>query len=143
MADIYHDFPIRAPQAQVFEAISSAQGLDAWWTKQAHGEVASGAIYDLGFGQGYAWQAKISNCVPGSEIEWEMTRADADWLGTRVGFRLQEKGNATKVHFHHTGWPEENVHYRTSSFCWAMYLRLLKRYVEQGDVVAYDARLEA
>ena len=36
-----------------------------------------------------------------------------------------------------------NAHYRTSAFCWAMYLRLLKKYVETGEVVPYERRLEA
>jgi hypothetical protein len=35
-----------------------------------------------------------------------------------------------------------SAHYRTSSFCWAMYLRLLKRYVEHGEVVPYEKRLD-
>ena len=31
----------------------------------------------------------------------------------------------------------------TSTFCWAMYLRLLKRFVEAGEVVPYAERLDA
>lgn len=46
------------------------------------------------------------------------------------------------MQFWHRGWLEANVHYRTSSFCWAMYLRLLKRWVEAGEVVPYERRLE-
>lgn len=45
--------------------------------------------------------------------------------------------------FHHVGWPEANDHYRTSCYCWAMYLRLLKRYVELGETVACATQLEA
>jgi hypothetical protein len=59
-----------------------------------------------------------------------------------VGFLLQEKDGLTQVSFHHTGWPENNEHYRISCYCWAMYLRLLKRYVEYGEVVPYEDRLE-
>jgi len=31
----------------------------------------------------------------------------------------------------------------TSCYCWAMYLRLLARHVERGEVVPYEARLDA
>jgi hypothetical protein len=45
--------------------------------------------------------------------------------------------------FAHRGWPEANDHYRTSSFCWAMYLRLMKRHLETGEQVPYAIRLDA
>lgn len=47
-----------------------------------------------------------------------------------------------EVLFYHTGWKEANAHYRISAFCWAMYLRLLKRYVESGERVRYEERLD-
>ena len=142
MADILHDFPIFAPPEQVFEAITSPEGLAMWWTERTAGEPTPGTTYELGFGPSYQWRAAVRKRIPPAEIEWEFTQADADWLGTRVGFRLVPKGNHTQVHFHHTGWPEVSAHYRTSSFCWAMYLRLLKRYVEHGEVVPYEERLD-
>jgi hypothetical protein len=33
------------------------------------------------------------------------------------------------------GWPEANGHYRTSCHCWALYLRILRRYLEFGETV--------
>ena len=72
-----------------------------------------------------------------------MVRADADWLDTRVGFRLDAQGDATIVRFHHTGWPSFNEHYRISCHCWAMYLRILRRYLEHGEFVPYENRLDA
>jgi hypothetical protein len=71
-----------------------------------------------------------------------MTRADADWLGTRVGVELEPRDGATWVRFHHTGWPEPNEHYRISCNCWAMYLRVLRRSLEHGESVPYEARLD-
>lgn len=38
MPDIFHDFWIKAPSARVFDAISTPQGLDQWWTKKSKGE---------------------------------------------------------------------------------------------------------
>ena len=140
MADIFHDFPVRAPRDQVFRAISTPKGLDAWWTQRSSGEPAHGAQFKLWFGPEYDWRALVSRVVPDMEFELEMTKADDDWKGTRVGFVLEEIGDVTKVHFHHIGWPEANDHYRGSCFCWAMYLRLLASFVETGEVVAYEDR---
>jgi hypothetical protein len=49
-----------------------------------------------------------------------MTRADDDWTGTHVGFRLQLRDGATWLQFSHAGWKSPNEHYRVSSNCWAM-----------------------
>ena len=143
MADILHHFPIKAPRQQVFAAISMPAGLDAWGTKRSSGEPAQGAEYELGFGPGYDWRALVTRFVSGAEFELEFISADKDWLGTRVGFALDEKEGLTTVRFHHSGWSEANEHYRISSYCWAMYLRLLGRYVTKNEVVAYAGRLDA
>ncbi len=141
MADIFHDFPIKAPMSEVFRAVSTPAGLDSWWTKQSSGEPSPGAEYELGFGPDFDWRAVVSKSIPDTEFELEITRSMDDWLGTRIGFRLEETNGITNVRFHHTGWPDADDHYRTSSFCWAMYLRLLGRHVETGEVVPYDDRL--
>ncbi len=143
MAAIHHDFPISAPPKDVFDAVSTPAGLDAWWTQRCAGEPREGSEYVLDFGPGYVWRAAVSACEVGRLFELSMVHADEDWTGSRVRFELSPIEGGTQVRFSHDGWPELNDHFRTSSFCWAMYLRLLKRYVEQGEIVPYERRLEA
>lgn len=142
MADILLDFPIKVAPARVYEAVSTPAGLNAWWTKRASGRPAEGEEYVLWFGPQHDWRAKVTQCIAPSAFELQITRADPDWDGTRVGFRLEDE-ETTKVSFHHTGWPKANEHWRVSCYCWAMYLRLLRRYLECGDLVPYDERLDA
>lgn len=143
MADIFHDFPIKASSDKVFRAVSTPEGLASWWTNHSSGEPAQGAEFELWFSPEYDWRAVVSKYVPDNEFEFEMTKSTEDWQGTRVGFVLDEKEGVTQVRFYHTGWPEANDHYRGSSFCWALYLRLLKRYVEHGEVVQFEDRDKA
>lgn len=142
MADILQDFPIKAPRDRVFHAVSTPAGLDSWWTKRSAGTPTEGAEYELWFGPQYDWRAKVTRCTANSELELQMVVADDDWIGTRVGFRLEDKDGATWVRFHHTGWPSLNEHYRISSHCWAMYLRILRRYLEHDERVKYEDRLD-
>lgn len=142
MPDIFHDFPINRPRARVFEAVSNPRGLDSWWTKTSAGEPRDGAEYDLGFGPQYAWRARVTRVTPDSEFELQLVEADVDWTGTRVGFRLEGDGDMTQVRFRHTGWPTLNEHYRISCYCWAMYLRILRRFLEHGETVPYENRLD-
>jgi len=140
LPDIFHDFEIRASAEKVFQAVSTPAGLDSWWTSRSSGEPRPGAEYELWFAPVYDWRAVVTKFVPDVEFELQLTRCDKDWHDTRVGFVLRETGGVTHVQFHHTGWQEANGHYRTSSFCWALYLRLLKRYLERGEVVPYEER---
>lgn len=142
MPDILQDFPIKANRSRVFEMFTTPSGLDAWWTMRSAGHPAEGAEYELFFGPEYDWRARVTKCVPDEEFELEMTRADADWTGSRVGVRLESRGDATRVQFRHLGWQEANAHYRTSCHCWALYLRVLRRYLENGETVPYDDRLD-
>jgi uncharacterized protein YndB with AHSA1/START domain len=142
MPDILHDFPIKAPPTRVFAAVSTANGLDTWWTKSSNGTPATGEEYALSFGPEYEWRARVTRCVPDKEFEVEMTHADADWTGTRVGVRLDPRDGATWVQFHHSGWREANEHYRISCNCWALYLRVMRRSLEHGEAVPYELRLD-
>jgi uncharacterized protein YndB with AHSA1/START domain len=143
MPDIVQELTIKAPRHKVFQAVSSPAGLDAWWTLTSAGTPAEGQKYKLGFGPGYDWSAIVSRCIPDAEFELEFTDSHEDWDDTLLGFVLEEKDGTTTVHFHHTHWPESNEHYKVSCYCWSMYLRLLKRYVERGEIVPYDDRLDA
>jgi uncharacterized protein YndB with AHSA1/START domain len=143
MTDILHALPIQAAVGAVFAAISTPAGLDEWWTAASTGEPRAGTVYRLGFGPGYDWQALVTAVVPQRVFELELTVAMDDWHGTRVRFDLEERAGTTELRFGHLGWSGATAHFRTSSYCWAMYLRILKRYVEFGERVAYERRLTA
>jgi len=142
MAEIYHEFPINASPSRVFDAISTADGLDSWRTKTCEGTPVQGSEYRLGFGPENDCRAVVSNCTRDSEFELTFNKADADWQNSRISFRLTPDNGKTSISFRHVGWPEMNEHYKISCFCWAMYLRLLKRYVETGETVPYEIRLD-
>lgn len=142
MADILHYFIVHAPAKKVFTSLSTAEGLDTWWTQKSSGIPALGREFKLWFGPSHHWRAVVTQCVSDKFFELEMTQADADWQGTKVGFHLEEQAGETRVRFHHTGWPTVNDHYQISSYCWAMYLRVLKRYIEHGERVPYTDRLD-
>lgn len=142
MPDIVHTFPVRGSAARVFDMFATPEGLDAWWTARSQGSPVIGTEYQLFFGPEYDWRARVTACTPGQLFELELTAAMHDWLGTRVRVELSEGDGVTAVRFAHTGWPDDTEHFRVSSFCWAMYLRHLRRHVEAGITVDYDQRLD-
>ena len=141
MPDIRLEFPVAAPASEVFRAISTPTGLNAWWTLEAEGTAERDGRYRLGFGPGYDWTGVVTKYEAGRILEWRIQDAMPDWEGTLVGFDLEETEGRTRVRFHHTGWPEANAHRESSCYCWAMYLRIMKRWIELDEEVPYGDRL--
>ena len=142
MADILQDFPINVAPGRAFDGVSQPALLDQWWTITSSGHPSVGAEYELDFGPDYRWRAVVTNAEPGAAFELRITEADADWRNTLVGFTFSATESGTSVRFYHKGWPEANGHYRTSCHCWALYLRILRRHLEFGEIVPYDLRLD-
>lgn len=143
MPDILQDFAVQVPPDRVFDGVSQPALLDQWWTLRSRGEPSVGSAYELDFGPGHLWHAVVTIVRPGAAFELRLTDADPDWNNTTVGFDLSAAGGGTQVRFHHSGWSEPSDHYRTSCHCWALYLRILRRYLEHGEIVPYDRRLQA
>jgi uncharacterized protein YndB with AHSA1/START domain len=143
MPDILHRLPIAETTAGVFSAISTPAGLNEWWTLDCDGIARRGETYRFGFGAGFEdWRGEVTRLEENRGIEWTMTHADRDWTGTVVALCLVPDGDRTVVEFSHRGWQEANDHFRTTSCCWASYLRILRRYLEFGERVPYPVRLE-
>jgi len=142
MYTIYHIFPINVSADKVFQGVSTPEGLDQWWTKKSSGSPVMGATYSLFFGPSYDWKGVVTKNEKNSEFELEITEAEPEWMTTRIGFRLERKSpDKTEVNFYHRGWPEISENYKVSTYCWAMYLRILKRYLEFAEQVPYEKRL--
>jgi uncharacterized protein YndB with AHSA1/START domain len=142
MPDIFSDVSIRSPRDRVYHAISTPEGLNSWWTKTSTGRPVVGAPFQLRFGPQFEWDATVTKATSGHEFELQLVNADTDWLGSRVGFRLEDRHPLTAVHFYHVDWPEPNEHWRVSCYCWPIYLRLLRRHLEYGEFVPYEQRLD-
>jgi len=97
-------------------------------------------VFNFYFTEQYDWDAKLIDVQENLRCVWKMTKADDDWLNTQFGFQLSEKEGITTVEFHHTGWLDSNEHFKRSSYCWAMYLHLLKSYIETGKITTFDKR---
>lgn len=143
MPDIIHEFTINVAPEKVFAMFTTPEGLDRWWTRESSGKPELGTEYRLYFGPQYEWRAKVTRLSLPREFELEMTAAHEDWVGTRVGCRLHaDAKDRTRVNFYHQGWLEPNEHWRVSCYCWAMYLRILRRNLEFGEFVPYEKRLD-
>lgn len=140
MPDVLHQFVIEAPRETVWSYFATPEGVAKWWTASGSGIAELGAVWQFYFTPEYDWRARVTRCEPNVAIEFTIVEAMADWIGTKVGVELREDNGKTIIDFYHRGWAEESDHFRISSFCWATYLRLLKRHIEHGEFTPYGER---
>lgn len=138
--DIYHDLIIKATAREVFNKITSPEHLVNWWPLRCSGRRESGATYNFYFSPEYNWYGKVVTCNPNAAFHIKMTKADAGWNNTTLAFDLEENGDMIIVKFAHTCFQECNHHFRRTSFCWAILLNNLKKYIEKGIVVPFEER---
>ena len=140
MPAIYHNFKIAGKLGKVFKAISRPKEIQHWWPIHSKGKAGYGETYLFDFGPEYNWKGRVTKFIKNQSIEWVITEADEDWTDTTLSFELEKQGDVIHVSFCHEGWRAINDHFKISNYCWAQYLRTLKRYVELGEIVSYEDR---
>lgn len=60
MIDIHHVVIINKTIDIVFEAVSTPEGLDTWWTKSAAGTPNMGNWYQFHFDPNYNWEGEVT-----------------------------------------------------------------------------------
>ncbi len=140
MYDIYHMIDINSTRESLFRAVSSPEEFDRWWTKKSSGDPVPGGSYNFWFSPVYDWYGKVIDIDPPVLIEYLITEADVDWTNTRLLFRIESFGASTCLHFYHLDWKSRNEHFGRTSYCWALYLNGLKKYLEKGITIAYEQR---
>jgi uncharacterized protein YndB with AHSA1/START domain len=125
--DILHRVGIGASPAKVFDALTTTEGLDAWWTP-CSGKATQGGQIDFKF-----CKMDVVATEPGRLVRWRCTGGPDEWLGTEVAFKLENKGDQTFVIFSHAGWREQVEFMHHCSTKWGTFLLSLRDYVERGE----------
>ncbi|PRX44975.1 uncharacterized protein YndB with AHSA1/START domain [Prauserella shujinwangii] len=132
MVDILHRVGIRSSVAEVYEALTTTDGLAGWWTADTQGDGGDpGGVLRFRFGAG-GFDMKVLELTPGQRVRWEVIEGPEEWIGTQVDWKLAQEGEHTIVLFHHRGWrePVEFLHHCSTK--WAVFLMSLKSMVETG-----------
>ena len=131
MVDILHRVGITATPEKVYEALTTVDGLAAWWTTDTSGD--ADGVLQFRFGDVGGFDMKVLDLQPNSRVLWEVVEGPAEWVGTTVSFDLARDGEWTIVLFAHAGWrePVEFMHHCSTK--WATFLMSLKALVETGS----------
>jgi uncharacterized protein YndB with AHSA1/START domain len=133
MPDILHKVGIRSSsQADVYTALTTIEGLSAWWTTTTAGESTVGGVLRFRFGNG-GFDMKVLELDPARRVVWLVVDGPEEWIGTTVSFDLDQRGDWTIVLFKHEGWKEPVEFMHHCSTKWGVFLLSLKSLLETGN----------
>lgn len=136
MTEIVHRVGIKAAPEQVFKALSTIDGLAAWWTQDTTGAAGIGktivfAFHDLSGKYKGGFDMKVLK-QEANKIQWECTKGPAEWIGTEITFDLKQEDGFTIILFGHRKWREYVEFTAHCSTKWATFLLSLKELLETG-----------
>lgn len=137
MPNIIHKVGIKSTTKNVYNALSSIDGLSQWWTNDVQGTSHENGEITFTFktpsneviGQ---MVMKVKTIAPGEKVEWTCLKGPADWIGTTITFDLSQQNEYAIVLFGHRNWKEEGESMAHCSTKWATFLMSLKQLIETG-----------
>jgi uncharacterized protein YndB with AHSA1/START domain len=134
MVDILHRIGVLGTPAEVYAALTTAEGLASWWTEdteRTRGEGDAGDVLRFRFEPG-GFDMVVLDVRPAELVLWEVVDGPEEWIGTQVRFELSQEDGYTIVLFSHEGWKEPVPFMYHCSTKWATFLMSLKKLVETG-----------
>ena len=133
MPDIHHELTIGTTPARAFRAVTTAEGLSRWWTKDSVAQPQVGSIAEFGFNRRtVVFRMRVVSLKRNREVRWRCLDGHPEWTGTRLVFGFNPVTGGTRVRFTHLGWKSAKGILAMCSFDWARYLMSLRRYLESG-----------
>lgn len=153
MPNIHHAVLIGAPVEKVYNAVTSQEGLSAWWTPLTSAVPTVNSIAHFPFGDNYFKEMKITALKPFELVEWNCIKGADEWIGTNLTFKLlpvdkatlpiaypelngqaeqQQHEEGTLLIFHHNNWDAYTLMFAECSYTWGQFLKSLKLYCESG-----------
>ena len=135
------DLILAAPASRVYEALTTQQGIQSWWTASSEVGTAIGEKITIRFGHSFKVM-KIEALRPAAEVRWHVVDAHLDvpgltrkneWIDSTIQFQLAPESDAvTRLQLEHIGLTPQIECYEICSQGWGQFLESLKSYVEKG-----------
>ena len=133
--DLIHRITIAAAADTVYEAITTAEGIRAWWTVDVAMANREGGVAVFGFeNHSVEFQMRIDQLTPPETVRWTCVEGSSpDWIGTTQEFVIEPQPDGEMlVKFRHGGWKSGGDHCYYCNTTWGHLLVCLKDYCERG-----------
>lgn len=129
---ICHRLRIDVPVETVFHALTTEEGLSAWWTPDTKAQPVIGSTLKFSFGPDYSKEIRVEDLHHYDKVKWLCLKAQEEWIGTTISFDLEPHPKGTVLSFNHDNWRAYTPEFAGCSYAWALFLRSLKLLCETG-----------
>jgi uncharacterized protein YndB with AHSA1/START domain len=142
MPDILHRVGIDATADEVYEALSTLDGLSHWWIVGTTGDPSVGGTIHF-HPDGGGFDMEVAESEPREIVRWKCVGGPPEWIGTEVTFQLVVKEGQVFVLFKHANWKEAVEFMHHCSTKWGTFLMSLKDWVERREAHPhpYDVKI--
>jgi uncharacterized protein YndB with AHSA1/START domain len=134
MVDILHRVGVKTQTPeQVYEALTTVEGLAGWWTDDTKGDAEVGGVLEFRFPPVGGFDIEVVELQPCKRVAWRVIDGPEEWIGTTIDWELRQDGDYTTVLFKHQGWDEPVEFMHHCSTKWGSFLMSLKSLVETGE----------
>jgi uncharacterized protein YndB with AHSA1/START domain len=134
MNDFTATVKIARPAADVLTALTSVDGLTAWWTPATgNGEVDGELTFVFPHGPVEPTVMRVDEATT-ETVRWTCLSSGsaADWVGTEIIFGMAAIPSGTAVFFRHKGLTTELECFEDCYSGWTHFMQSLTQYVETG-----------
>ncbi len=132
MVNILHEVGVAAPLNDVYQAVTTTEGLAGWWTTDTKGTSEIGSQLIFRFGDLGGFDMEVLELDPSGHVRWRVVDGPEEWIGTEIDWNLDQRGDYTIIQFKHEGWREPVPFMHHCSTKWATFLMSLKGLLETG-----------
>lgn len=141
MMDIIHNFTIKTPAGNLYMALTSQQGINGWWARDADVGQRVGEVSKMRFAKESGtveMHFRIDELKPGTRgrVSWTCIRnPNPAWLDTTIQFTIHESNEESSLTFTHGHWDskwEGQINYEQTKEGWKHFMKSLKTYCETG-----------
>lgn len=134
MKTILHLSDVAASPEKVFAALTSTDGLAAWWTTKVTGDAGADGVIDFTFGEdSFNPDMRVVELEPPSLVAWKCVDGVEQWADNTFRFELEDRDGATRVRFRQDYATElSDDDYAIYNYNWGYYIESLRLYCETG-----------
>jgi uncharacterized protein YndB with AHSA1/START domain len=131
--EINHRIGIACSVQEVFEALTTNEGLSMWWTSTTTGADGLGSIIEFRFNN-VVVNFEVVELKESALVRWRHSgNMPEAWMGTEVSFELTPADDQVYLLFSHSKWKQKSEFMAHCSMKWAVFLLSLKDALEKGE----------
>jgi uncharacterized protein YndB with AHSA1/START domain len=130
-AEIRHNVVIKATPEKIYQAVTTQEGLTAWWAKQTTAKPEVGFVNIFTFGK-FRNEMNVTKLISNKRVEWKCINSIEEWIDTTISFDLEEQDGRTILRFAHSGWRALTDKFAGCNYDWGVFMKSLKSFCETG-----------